>query len=47
MAREGRPADVPRGATYIGVRLLGLVAESRAAGVDPEQALREAVRRRL
>ena len=28
----------------IGARLLGLVAEARAAGVDPEQALRDAVR---
>ena len=31
--------------TDIGDRLLGLVAEARAAGVDPEQALRDAVRR--
>ena len=31
--------------TDIGDRLLALVAESRAAGVDPEQALRDAVRR--
>lgn len=31
----------------IGERLLSLVAESRAAGVDPEQALRDAVRRLL
>jgi len=29
----------------IGDRLLALVAEARAAGVDPEQALRDAVRR--
>ncbi len=29
----------------LGDRLLALVAESRAAGVDPEQALRDAVRR--
>ncbi|TNM37755.1 MazG family protein [Nocardioides albidus] len=28
----------------LGRRLLGLVAEARAAGVDPEQALRDAVR---
>jgi hypothetical protein len=27
--------------------LLGLVAEAREAGVDPEQALRDAVRRLL
>ncbi len=37
--RSGDPA------TDIGERLLALVAESRAAGVDPEQALRDAVRR--
>ena len=34
-------------ATDVGERLLALVAEARAAGVDPEQALRAAVRRRL
>lgn len=33
--------------TGIGDRLLDLVAESRSLGVDPEQALRDAVRRRL
>ena len=37
--RSGDPA------TDIGERLLALVAESRSAGVDPEQALRDAVRR--
>ena len=37
--RSGDPA------TDIGERLLALVAESHAAGVDPEQALRDAVRR--
>ncbi len=31
--------------TDLGDRLLALVAEARAAGVDPEQALRDAVRR--
>jgi XTP/dITP diphosphohydrolase len=31
----------------IGDRLLGVVAEAREAGVDPEQALRDAVRRLL
>ena len=31
----------------IGERLLALVAEARESGVDPEQALRDAVRRRL
>jgi XTP/dITP diphosphohydrolase len=37
--RSDDPADV------IGERLLALVAEARASGVDPEQALRDAVRR--
>ncbi|RYP83427.1 nucleotide pyrophosphohydrolase [Nocardioides guangzhouensis] len=32
-------------ATDVGERLLALVAEARGAGVDPEQALRDAVRR--
>ncbi len=36
------PADEP---TELGDRLLALVVESRDAGVDPEQALRDAVRR--
>ncbi len=31
----------------LGERLLALVAEARESGVDPEQALRDAVRRRL
>ena len=48
-ARAGTPVDVPvdpdRSAD-IGDRLLALVAEARAAGTDPEQALRDAVRRR-
>lgn len=39
-------ADTPAG-TRIGDQLLALVAEARAAGVDPEQALRDAVRRLL
>ena len=34
-------------AVELGERLLALVAESRAAGVDPEQALRDAVRRHV
>jgi XTP/dITP diphosphohydrolase len=36
---------VPPGGDDIGARLLALVAEAREAGVDPEQALRETVRR--
>jgi XTP/dITP diphosphohydrolase len=43
LARAGRPA-VPAG-RGIGERLLALVAEAHADGVDPEQALRDAVRR--
>jgi XTP/dITP diphosphohydrolase len=42
--RAGTPVDLPVDAG-IGDRLLLLVAEARAAGVDPEHALRDAVRR--
>jgi MazG family protein len=45
LARAGTPPD-PAG-DDLGDRLLALVAEARADGVDPEQALRDAVRRRL
>jgi XTP/dITP diphosphohydrolase len=45
MQRDGHPIE-PRG-DDLGDRLLALVAEARDAGVDPEQALRDAVRRRL
>lgn len=46
LAREGRPvAADPAG--DLGERLLALVVEARATGTDPEQALRDAVRRRL
>lgn len=45
LERAGTPADA--GGTDLGDRLLALVAEARADGVDPEQALRDAVRRRL
>ncbi|WP_436700032.1 MazG family protein [Nocardioides sp. BYT-33-1] len=41
--RAGQPA--PAVGDDIGERLLGLVAEARASGTDPEQALRDAVRR--
>ncbi len=44
--RAGRPTEAPA-TDDLGDRLLALVAESRQAGVDPEQALREAVRRLL
>ena len=46
LERSGAAAEVPAG-TDLGDRLLALVAEARASGTDPEQALRDAVRRRL
>lgn len=45
LEREGRSVD-PTG-DELGDRLLALVAEARQDGVDPEQALRDAVRRLL
>ena len=42
--RAGTPVNVPDSAD-LGDRLLALVAEARVAGVDPEHALRDAVRR--
>jgi XTP/dITP diphosphohydrolase len=42
--RAGSPVAVPD-SDEIGDRLLALVDEARAAGVDPEHALRDAVRR--
>ena len=44
LERAGVPAQHATG-DDLGDRLLALVVESRAAGVDPEQALRDAVRR--
>jgi XTP/dITP diphosphohydrolase len=41
------PSSISDGSGDIGDRLLALVAEARASGVDPEQALRDAVRRLL
>jgi XTP/dITP diphosphohydrolase len=41
------PSSINDGSDDIGDRLLALVAEARASGVDPEQALRDAVRRLL
>ena len=35
----------PSGSSGLGARLLGLVAEARCSGLDPEQELRDAVRR--
>jgi XTP/dITP diphosphohydrolase len=43
----GSAAEVATSSPDVGDRLLAIVAESRAAGVDPEQALRDAVRRLL
>jgi XTP/dITP diphosphohydrolase len=45
-ARAGVPVEVDVSSADLGERLLALVAEAREAGVDPEQALRAAVRRR-
>ncbi|MDT9594409.1 MazG family protein [Nocardioides zeae] len=46
--RAGTPlAPAVPGSDDVGERLLAVVADARAAGVDPEQALRDAVRRRL
>ena len=44
---ETAPAHDPDPAEDLGDRLLALVAEAREAGLDPEQALRDAVRRLL
>ena len=44
--RAGTPITVPASAD-LGDRLLALVAEARTAGIDPEHALRDAVRRSL
>ncbi len=41
------PQPAAAAAEDLGDRLLALVAEARQAGVDPEQALRDAVRRQL
>ena len=43
----GPPPDEDDPGRELGDRLLALVAESHAAGIDPEQALRDAVRRLL
>ena len=46
-APDGDDDPTPDPAHELGERLLALVAEARASGVDAEQALRDAVRRRL
>ncbi|HEU4566712.1 MAG TPA: MazG family protein [Marmoricola sp.] len=45
LERAGRRVEVDPASDDLGDRLLGLVAEARRSGVDPEQALRDAVRR--
>jgi len=45
LAREG--GQPPPAGGELGDRLLALVAEARESGIDPEQALRDAVRRLL
>jgi XTP/dITP diphosphohydrolase len=53
LARSGRPEvpssprPAPMTSDEVGAGLLALVAEARAAGIDPEQALRHAVRREV
>ena len=47
LQRQGSTPAPDAGSTDIGQRLLAVVADARAAGVDPEQALRDAVRRLL
>ena len=47
LERAGRATTPAAEPADVGERLLALVAEARAAGVDPEQALRDAVRARL
>ena len=45
VGRAARVGVTPAGSATLGERLLTLVVEARAAGADPEQELREAVRR--
>ena len=44
LAREGAAPSVDPGGDDVGQRLLAVVAEAREQGIDPEQALRDAVR---
>ena len=44
--RAGMSLRIDQSSADLGERLLALVAEAHGAGVDPEQALRDAVRRR-
>ena len=43
--RAGQSVSIDPLSTDVGDRLLALVAEARQSGIDPEQALRDAVRR--
>jgi XTP/dITP diphosphohydrolase len=45
LERDGQAVEVPTGSEDLGDRLLALAAEARSDGIDPEQALRAAVRR--
>jgi XTP/dITP diphosphohydrolase len=45
VGRAARVGVMPTGSSSLGDRLLHLVVEARAAGADPEQELRDAVRR--
>ena len=47
LERAGTPASASVDDPDLGERLLALVDDARREGVDPEQALRDAVRRRL
>ena len=47
LERAGQEPVLPDGPTDLGDRLLALVVEARRDGIDPEQALRAAVRRLL
>jgi XTP/dITP diphosphohydrolase len=44
LQRAGSVPTLDPGSTDVGERLMAVVADARAAGVDPEQALRDAVR---
>ena len=47
LTRAGADVAVPEDSDDLGDRLLALVVEARESGIDPEQALRDAVRQLL
>ena len=47
LQRSGQPAPLSTDSTDVGDRLLAIVADAHVSGIDPEQALRDAVRRVL